>query len=108
MLEAWLEELGAVIQLSIYDDGMCGYAKYGPERPDEFNSGLCTALRLRYTWTEIHIGWGPTFDRWANSLDWWADVPTSTQELSSLLDMAIRLGDSGDRCEKHEHPPKLN
>lgn len=114
MLEQWLEELGAKIIGSIHNKndvggGAWGYAFFGPNRETcRGEPSECGTLRLRYSWEEIHIGWSPTFDRWANSLDWHADIPDTKAKLKWVLDEAVRLGDDGDRCELHNFmAPKL-
>lgn len=88
MIEQWLEELGATIDESIYDSraaggGLCGYAH-------------TDKLRIRYSWETVHIGWEEVFDRWANSLDWYCDLPKSKEALSSVLASALRGGERRD------------
>jgi hypothetical protein len=93
MLEQWLEQLGARIDGSIHDNkdiggGECGYARIPS-----------MGLRLRYSWTVVHIGWEHTFDRWANSVDWWCDEPGSLNHLRQILAEANRLGHAGELCD---------
>jgi len=97
MLETWLEALGATITGSIHDahdvgGGEWGYATIGD-------------LRLRYSWESIHIGWEPEFDRWANSLDWIADIPDTQEDLEWVIAEATRLGGLGDADERLGAPP---
>ena len=107
MLEQWLEELGATLIQSIHGDGVYGYAFFGPSRAFEYGRSPAApeegpALILRYSWDEIHVGWNPTFDRWANSVDWRADVPNEGSDLARILAEAVRRGDAGDRREQHD------
>jgi len=99
MLETWLEALGATITGSIHDrrdagGGEWGYATIGD-------------LYLRYSWDIIHIGWGPSFDRWANSIDWTADIPDTQDDLVRLIAEAIRLGQRGDTDNRLAAPRKI-
>jgi hypothetical protein len=89
MLEQWLVELGAVLQQSIYDDGVYGYATFTPKDIEE------ASLRLRYDWENLHVGWGPNFDKWANSVDWSSPTPETKDELAAVLREVIRLGVAG-------------
>lgn len=89
MLEQWLVELGAVLQQSIYEDGVYGYATFASEKVDG------AVLRLRYDWETLHIGWSHTFDRWANSVDWYATATHSKNALSHILDEAVYRGVAG-------------
>lgn len=88
MIEEWIVSVGGRIRDSIYDHqslggGLWGYASI-------------PGLRLRYSWEELHIGYEPTFDRWANSRDWEGQLPTSQEQLTSIVADVLRRGSVGE------------
>lgn len=94
MIEDWLVALGGVVTDTIHNPTAVGGGLWG--------YGRWRDLRLRYSWEVVHIGWGPSFDRWANSVDWCADVPPTREALKSVLMRAQALGEAGDRHELHD------
>ncbi|MDM7992961.1 MAG: hypothetical protein QUS11_06565 [Candidatus Fermentibacter sp.] len=94
MIEQWIENLGGVVERTIYVDGETGYATFGPVVDSEWEGvEPGPALRLRYGWTYIDVGWGPTFDRWANSVDWKMDPVEDFALLREFLSECIRRGE---------------
>lgn len=86
MLEEWIKELGGTIFRSIHDNI---YENF------EFGHAKIGNLRLRYSWETIHIGWELEFDRWANSIDWYSDIPETKLELKMILEQAEKMGKEG-------------
>jgi hypothetical protein len=80
------------------------YVKNNPESEfDSFNdqeSGLLKTrfILVRYLTNKnvIQFGWRKNFDRWANSVDWWTEIPGTYNELVWLINYCEYLGASGE------------
>ena len=69
---------------------------------DSYNDNQFGLLKTRFIFVRylvdkntIQFGWRKTFDRWFSSIDWFADIPKSYNELVWLINYCEYLGACG-------------